>query len=621
MRSALGAGLVPNLESLCRSGRLMRLRVPAPAHPVMSCATLATGRHALHHRQCGPFSLNPKSGLAEVTDGQHRKTPALWHIAEAVGLSASVIAYPYTTTREPLQGTSVPDAAVRSVGPLAGEGGGWWNDPLWPDSLAKLLTSTRVHPQQVSADTLRSFVAQPDQIDQELDNSLARIADAIAQSATVQAIATPVLANEKPQLAVINFPGLRLAQRVAADERGSPYHAVQETSLRLHDEMLGHLLALADSEVTVLVASPYGPGLGSRSHGFLAACGPGVRPAAGGEPLDAHISDVVPTVLHRLGLPHALDLSGRPLDLERGVRLDKATPDRPTCLSWDHALPSPEKWAVGQTRFPQHRPLPEPMQVYQGNTTRLASSLLGCGQTGPAIECLHELREQMPGDLGVAGLLGLALLHAGHYDALAALIEEAEQRGWNTPLLHLAHGVLHLRERELEPAGDRFDRAAASRSEGPGFENLLGEGFLALRRYAEAADRFGLALSASPDDMTARYGYARARLGLRDYAGAANACEAIVGVAPRMAGAYFHWANALVAQGNIEQARVVLTEGIAAVPDDPELHDRLAQLMGDGDAETAKRHRHEAERLRNDRRQRMAEQSAGALLPDPRPVA
>ncbi|MEM1210761.1 MAG: tetratricopeptide repeat protein [Planctomycetota bacterium] len=585
----------------------------------MCCATLATGRHALHHRQCGPFSLNPRSGLPEPTDGQHRKAPALWHIAEAAGLSASVIAYPYTTTREPLQGTSVPDAAVRSIGPLTGDGGGWWNDPLWPDSLSELLTSTRVHPQQVGADTLRAFVARPDQIDQELDNGLARIADAVAQSATVQAIATRVLADEKPQLAVINFPGLRLAQRVAADEP-SPYHAVQEMSLRLHDEMLGHLMVLAGTRVTVLVASPLGPGLGSRSHGFLAAGGPGVRPASGDGPIDAHISDVVPTVLSLLGLPHGLDLPGRPLDLEQGIRLDKLTHDQPTRLSWGHALPGIDAWSPGPVSFPRRRPRPEAMQVYHGNATRLASSLLDSGRTDLAICCLREVRERLPSDLGVAGLLGLALLHAGDYDALIALIEEAEARGWNTPLLHLAHGVIHLRDRALESAGDRFDRAAASRGEGPGFDNLLGEGFLALRRYADAADRFGLALIASPDDITARYGYARARLGLRDYAGAANACEVIVRAAPRMAGAYFHWANALVAHGEIERARIVLSDGIAAVPDDPELHDRLAQLMGDGDAETAKRHRHEAERLRDDRRRRAAQHSTGAFLQDPLPV-
>ena len=251
----------------------------------------------------------------------------------------------------------VSDRFARAPNPM---GEPWPVEPgsVAPARLATTLGEFRVHPGELDAEAIRTFLPRLSEIDLARDHRPAAIADVVAEAATVHAAATWVLEHEPWHFLAVHFAAperfcddfLRFASPqlpgVSARD-GDLYGGVVDAGYRLLDLMLARLVELAGGEATVVLVSDHGyaaspvrpDGSGAvRAHGgrgVFVTAGPGIRRDElihGASPLD-----VTPTVLALFDVPIGADMDGRPL-----LAAWQQSPRIESIPSWDDLIAHPE---------------------------------------------------------------------------------------------------------------------------------------------------------------------------------------------------------------------------------------------------------------------------------------
>src|SRR5205807_2268742 len=77
-----------------------------------------------------------------------------------------------------------------------------------PTQWAQRLSELRVHPTELEGEILRLFVPELEKVDQESDKSLHSLAAMVAQTMSVHAAATEIMAGEPWDFAAIYFDGI-----------------------------------------------------------------------------------------------------------------------------------------------------------------------------------------------------------------------------------------------------------------------------------------------------------------------------------------------------------------------------------------------------------------------------
>jgi predicted AlkP superfamily phosphohydrolase/phosphomutase len=187
-----------------------------------------------------------------------------------------------------------------------------------PEGLVDTMNAMRVAATGIELDDLRSFVPTLDQLGEEDRPIITWLAQALADVATTQRIATYLLEKEQPwDFAMIHYGALGAISRqflALSQKPGGAYGGVPTGAVILADQMLGRVLELAGPDTITCVCSAYG--LFGNAAAVLA--GPGLRQderleEKGGKP--ASVLDIAPTLCALAGLPAPEGMTGSAWDV------------------------------------------------------------------------------------------------------------------------------------------------------------------------------------------------------------------------------------------------------------------------------------------------------------------
>ena len=572
----LDAGALPNLARLIEQGALAKLSSISPPLSSPLWTSVATGLRPEQH-----------GVLHEQTSSAEWHSPALWETAAQHGRRTVVVGWPATQPVAPLEiSVAVSDAWPRHVAPREQP----WPLPagaVFPERLRDDLAELRVHPGEFARDDLRAFVPDIADVDERAEPIILALAQHLATAASVQSAATFLLENEPWDFAAVHFaaPGAitrafldlappRLPQ--VPEKIFARYHRVIDETLKLHDQMLGRLLALAGPEAAVLLCSASGwftgaqrPALAPGEHaenigrerpaGWAALRAPGAK--ADDLLYGGSLLDLAPTVAWLLGLPVPAALPGR---------------------EWTHAFDQPPPL----TRTPGGKisPVPDaPAPTGDDAPARerryaLARFLLAADRVGEAAPLLAALHVAWPHRAGPAlhlipalAVLGRAAEGRALLDELAArpeggMLRREGRRAKFPPQFDFMRGVLDLAENKLPSALAHFERALAAGAQSPELHANLGRVYLGRRRNTDARAAFTRALEIDADSAAAHHGLALACHRLRDFAAAAD--HALEAAARRTEPAEIHLllGCALAHLGERAEAIAALHHALARAP-------------------------------------------------------
>ena len=338
IRPLVAAGRMPNLARLMAAGMHGNVATIYPVLSPMLWTSIATGKRAYKHGIHGFSEPLPDGSSVRPITLLSRKTKAVWNILNQTGHRSLVAGWWPSHPAEPLNGAMVSNHFPNS----AAEPGAKTPLPpgtVHPSSLAASLADLRVNPMEFSGEFIRMFVPEYDKVDQAKDKRLHSLGKIIAETMSIHAVATELLATQPWDFAAVYYSGIDHFEHGfmgyhpprlpwVSEEDFAIYRHVVANAYCYHDAMLGVLLGFADADTTVILmsdhgfhsdhlrpgyvpAEPAGPAVEHRHFGILCMKGPTLK---AGEPIyGASLLDICPTVLTLFGLPPAKDMDGKVL--------------------------------------------------------------------------------------------------------------------------------------------------------------------------------------------------------------------------------------------------------------------------------------------------------------------
>jgi len=370
IRPLLDAGQMPNLSRLMAGGVHGNVATIYPVLSPMLWTSIATGKRAYKHGIHG-FSepLPDGSGVRPITL-LARKTKAVWNILNQNGHRSLVVGWWPSHPAEPLNGVMLSNH-FRHPGGKPGTFPPLPPGTVHPASMAASLSELRVNPMELSGEFIRLFVPEYQKVDQAKDKRLHTLGNIIAETMSVHAAATELLAAEPWDFAAIYYSGIDHFEHAfmayhpprlpwVTEEDFSIYQHVIANAYRYHDAMLGALLSFAKEDTHVILmsdhgfhpdhlrtsyipAEPAGPAVEHRHFGILCLNGPALR--AGEQLFGASLLDLCPTILTLFGLPPGRDMDGKVL-----LTAFKQPPSVAPIESWD-AVPGDAGTHPPETRL------------------------------------------------------------------------------------------------------------------------------------------------------------------------------------------------------------------------------------------------------------------------------
>lgn len=610
IRPLVRDGRLPNLTRLIEQGISGNLRSPHPHHSPMAWTTVATGNRPQKHRVCGHDEIRPDRKDIRPASSHSLRTKALWNIVSQNGRRANCVNWYASHPVGQVSGVCVSrdfffplpvesaGAARHSVPPIPG-------DCTWPPGLATELADLRIGPRELDPAAVLELIPGAATVDQSKDGRVFACAAALAETASVHAVACRILQDHPGDLTAILYTGLESfshafmpcrppRQSHISDHDLTLYGSVLDAAYRLHDMMLGRLMDLVDRDTTIVLVSDHGfkTGMGRRdnvhcmsnddavashdSHGVLVMRGPNI---VRDELIEgATLPDMTPTVLAVMGIPFGADMDGRPLTAAFAKPVGhRSVPswDRVQSTGWPMP-PEPVPQIEPELRYLAELGYTEPPtvdarrridRVHRENTYNLALSLIEARQTEQAIPMLESLARIQPDHSDLHKTLVQAYLTTGRTADARRIVQRYWDTGQRGPPVRLGFATIELAERNAEAALEHLNFALASGSAIPELHLLIGQAYLRLRRWELAEAAFCTELSLSGNSELAWGGRAAASLGKQDFQTAAEHALQAVGLRPDYAQGHFHLGTALLGLGQFERAAHAFGRCLAIDPD------------------------------------------------------
>jgi predicted AlkP superfamily phosphohydrolase/phosphomutase/tetratricopeptide (TPR) repeat protein len=627
----LAAGLMPTLAALLERGVRGNLRTTQPMLSPILWNTIATGRRAAAHGIAGFTEPVPDGPGIRPVASTSRRCRAIWNLLTGCGCRSNVVGWYASHPAEPIAGTMVSNRLEFG----AGESG---EAPLpegvvHPPESADRLARCRVHPQEIDASAVLPFVPDAPRVAARDPDRLGRLRQMLAQTATVQAMATELLATEPWDLTAVYFEGIdrfghefmefhppRMPQ--VSEEDFEAYRHCMTGIYRFHDMMLEALLAAAGEGTTVLLVSDHGywnderrpdpregrsgPVEWHRPLGILAAAGPGIRtsaPVCGGG-----ILDIAPTLLQLLGLPAAHDMPGRVL---AEILDDDAAAPIERIPTWEEVDgefglhppdlridPEASREALAHlVALGYIEPFGDDeekarRETEDANRLQLAHDCADAGDLEEALRLIGELRPPLADETPVRLLEANCLVGLRRLAEARTLLDALD--GAATPNATTGRRVELLRSR-IDALGGRVAEALArveaiARTDGeaasPEVLARIGELRVALSRHAEAEAPLEAALAANPEDAAVLAALARVRLALGDPEAAVDLGLRSASLAFTNPRVHFVLGEAFLALGDHEGAIEALETCLLQAPAWREARESLQRAQRGRDSET-----------------------------------
>lgn len=554
----LDAGAMPNLARLVETGVMGRLNTLTPLCPSLLWTSIATGQFADRHGVLDAVEPDPRTGGLRPTTRASLQSAQVWDILAREGVKSRVIGWPVTHP-------SQPDAVCVSDGFPHGIPGS-----VHPPALESTLLPLRFQPQEWTGADLQLFVPALARIDQDKDKRLARLAVLLAEDVSRHAAATALMESSKAGFTAVWFGAIGQACALFPAGVEEIYQEAVNGVYRFLDLFLGRLLLLAGPEAVVMLVSDraaaeaeWNSSSGNGPQGMLCAAGPGiVRDELS---FGAGLLDIAPTILSLFGIAPASGMAGRAIP-----EISPAPPKRavrPRAAAVPQAIPSGlpdlERELLELERFGYIDTVaaaahPEAEAAAQRRDLHLARVLLAQGRAAEALPTLERLAAKNPQSFETRIYFGHACFLSGRYSQCRAICESLLAEHPDSPFVPLARAHLAIAEgdyaaamAQLETAGDAGGMTAA-------LDAAVGEAYLKMRRWPEAASAFRSAIAKDAAVATARHGLAQALLAAGEYAGAAEAALDALGLRYDLADAHQILGQALSRLGREEAAAEAL---------------------------------------------------------------
>jgi predicted AlkP superfamily phosphohydrolase/phosphomutase/tetratricopeptide (TPR) repeat protein len=551
-------GLMPTTAKFVAEGAHGNLATTRPILSPILWNSIATGKRAAEHGVLGFTEPDPDGHGVRTTSSTSRRCKALWNILTQSGLRSNVVGWYASHPAEPILGAMVSNQFERytidenGASPVA-------TGAVHPASMKDTLAELRVLPSEIDATAILPFVPDAAKIVDDPKSRLGMLQHLLAQTATVHAVATHLIATTDWDFTAVYYEGIdrfghefmefhppKMEQ--VSQEDFDAYKLCMEGAYRFHDMLLDTLLQLVGDDTMVVLMSDHGyfndhlrpdPRVGHagpvdwhRPFGVFACRGPGV--SRGERLYGASILDVTPTVLHLMGLPAAHDMPGRVLvealeDREPLPRIEswEDVPGEAGMLPSDLRIDPAESRAaleqlvaLGYVEAPSEDETTAAHDTQQQNLLSLAQSLHDARRMREALDAINKLDESLRGGPGVKLFAASCHLALDEREAARALLEPLTDTDESPPQRELMLAALDVADRKLFEAGERLERLRDRAPRSAGLHVKLGELYLDMSRYADAVKAFDTALAIDGDSAMALAGVARARLELGDHQGA-----------------------------------------------------------------------------------------------------
>ena len=220
-----------------------------------------------------------------------------------------------------------------------------------------------------------------------------------------------------------------------------------------------------------------------------------------------------------------------------------------------------------------HTALPEEPKV----TLLLADCLLLGGDDGGVIDLLRPLASQRPDDLGLAYMLGMALLHTGNIAEGQALLDRILRHGDSVEARFLM-GTRMFEAGDYPAAVKQLAAAAELNPKLPQVQSLYGRALLNTGDPDAAAAAFRRELAGNPNDFAANLGLGQILAARKQFHDAVPPLRHALLLRPQSAEAQSLLAFALAASGQFEEARSPAESAVRSAPDSPAAHRTLSTV-------------------------------------------
>lgn len=355
IRPLMDSGGLPALQTLMNRGVHGNLRTLRPILSPTLWTSIATGKRPYKHGILGFSEPDLRHQSIRPVTNLSRRSKAIWNILNQEGFRSNVIGWWPSHPAEPINGVMVsnhyPDPSKdRNRWPLR-------QGTVHPPDLAEALAAYRLHPQEVTGDTLLPFVPRAPGIDPDKDSRLGNLAKLIAETSCIHNAATACMQLEDWDFMAVYYVGIDHfghsfmryhppRQEGISEDDFALYSGVMAGAYHFMDMLLSTLLKIAGDDSNVLLVSdhgfhpdhlrppdlpnaPAGPAAEHRELGIFVAAGPDFK-QGGGSIHSASLLDVTPSLLHIYGLPVGADMDGK-------VLLNAFSEERPvkTIPSWE----------------------------------------------------------------------------------------------------------------------------------------------------------------------------------------------------------------------------------------------------------------------------------------------
>jgi predicted AlkP superfamily phosphohydrolase/phosphomutase/tetratricopeptide (TPR) repeat protein len=547
-------GLMPTTAALLEQGAWGNLATTRPILSPILWNTIATGKRPIDHGVLGFTEPNDTGDGIRPTASTSRKCKALWNILTQCGLRSNVVGWYASHPAEPIRGVMVSNQfdqfhPLRGAAPPLPEGS------IHPPELSEELAALRVLPGEIDASAILPFIPTAAKLLELPTHRLGKLQHMLAQTATIHAAATHLMANTDWDFTAVYYEGIDRfghefmefhppkMEEVSPDDFEAYQHCMSGI-YRFHDMMLDTLLQLAGEDVAVILMSDHGyyndhlrpdPREGKsgpvdwhRPFGILAGRGPGF--VAGSRLYGASILDITPTVLHLLGLPPAHDMPGRVLAevlsnttaeqrIESWEEISGDAGMHPAELRVDpqesHGMIA-QLAALGYVEAPSEDSQKTVRDTLASNKLQLVQSLIDSADFGKALAFLDELDEASQQREGAELMRATCQMSLGDRASARATLERLEDKSDRLPRVDLMLGTLEFADGNPHKALDHLERVKRLEPRLPTLHYRLGEVYSAMGRQRRAIEAYEMALSIDPDSPTAFAGLASAHLALGD---------------------------------------------------------------------------------------------------------
>jgi predicted AlkP superfamily phosphohydrolase/phosphomutase/tetratricopeptide (TPR) repeat protein len=624
----LDAGRMPHLERLITEGVMGNLATLQPILSPMLWTSMATGKPADQHGVHGCVEPRPDGlGVRPVASTSVR-AHTLWRILTNHGLQSAVVGWHATHPAERVGGTAVSNYYQHAAGQEFDD----WPLPsgvVAPETLRDIMHDLRVHPTDLSLDQLRFFVPEVAHLDQEQDQRLARLAQYLAECATVHAAGTYLAEHTSWDLLAIYFDTIdrlcheftvyRAPQRPeVSDADFALYSDVVDRCYEYHDLMLGRYIRLVGPQTTIFIVSAQGffsdcwqphshhgahwanPVSCHRSLGILVAHGPGLQRDE--LVFGASLLDVTPTILTLLGLPVGQDMAGRaltqmfdhPVTPEMIATYETAASRGPLA-----EIPEDDPWAAQEAikqlvalGYIEPAAKATSQAVAQATLQKLytlAEVHLSQGAWEPAAALLTEIVQRH--DTHVLARLRLAQcrLHLGDVAGARTLVDAVCADRPEAPWASVAYGLIAFAQQHWDEALACFERAATAAPALPQIQYRMGVIYLRQQHWEAAETAFRRALAIDGESAPTYDGLGVALYQQQQYAEAAEHLLCSVRLLYHQPLVHYHLGIVFAAQGQLTLAGKSLHTALEMQPDFAEARACLATVSQARDAATLAR--------------------------------